>query len=67
MCTISLKVNEKRLRKLYPELNNTDAIQSWVQKEIDKRIDDLESKVTMGIEDARTMVHQTIRHEYSIL
>lgn len=65
MCTVVLNVNENLIRCLYPELNSPDKIRKWAQNELDKRIESLESLDTMDIEEARAMVHKTIRKEYA--
>ena len=62
-------MDEKRLRNVMPELNTTTAIQAWIQQMIDfhiKEMDD-ENEETMDIEEARAMIHETIRKEYALI
>ena len=68
MCTVSIKVDEALLRDVLPELDNTVAIRLWAQELINLRIQELinEDEETMDIEEAREMVHETIRKEYAL-
>lgn len=67
MCVVSINVDEATLRDMRPELNNTAAIRRWAQELIDQRIQQMEYEETetMGIEEARAMVHAAIREEYA--
>jgi hypothetical protein len=69
MCTINIQVDETRLRNVMPELNSTAAIQLWIQQMIDYRIKEIadENEETMDIEEARAMIHETIRKEYALV
>ena len=51
---------------MMPELDSTAAIRLWAQELVNLRIQELinEDEETMDIEEARTMVHETIRKEY---
>ncbi len=68
MCTVNIQVNEALLRNVMPELDSTAAIRLWVQNLINLQIEQLqaEEEETMDIEDARAMVHETIRKEYAL-
>lgn len=50
------------------ELDSTAAIRLWAQELINLRIQELinEDEETMDIEEARAMVHETIRKEYAL-
>ena len=69
MCTVSVNVNEDVIREVLPQLENTAAIRKWVQMLIDARLRELidEDDETMDIEEARALVHETIREEYAKL
>ncbi len=69
MCTINIKVDEERLRKVMPELNTTTAIRLWIQQLIDFRIKEIddENEETVDIEEARALIHETIRKEYALI
>ena len=68
MCTINIQVDEALLRDVKPELDSTAAIRLWAQELINLRIQELinEDEETMDIEEARAMVHETIRKEYAL-
>ena len=68
MCTINIQVDEKRLRSVMPELTTTTAIRLWIQQMIDFRLKEMddENEETMDIEEARAMIHETIRKEYAL-
>ena len=67
MCTVTINIDEAAIRDLHPELNTTAAIRSWVQELVDARLQQirLEGEETMGVEEARAMVHETVRKEYA--
>lgn len=67
MCTVSVKVDENVLRELLPELEDTAAIRSWVQRLIDLHIQqmELEDTATISIEEAREMTLAAVREEYA--
>ena len=67
MCTVSINIDETVIRDLRPELNTTAAIRSWVQELIDARLQQirLEDEETISVEEARAMVHETVRKEYA--
>ena len=67
MCTVSIDIDETAIRDLRPELDTTAAIRSWVQELIDARLQQirLEDEETMDVEEARTMVLETVRKEYA--
>jgi hypothetical protein len=69
MCTINIQVDEKRLRSVMPELTTTTAIRLWIQQMIDFRLKEMddENEETMDIEEARAMIHETIRKEYALI
>jgi hypothetical protein len=68
MCTVNIQVDEALLRDVMPELDSTAAIRLWAQELVNLRIQELlnEDEETMDIEEARTMVHETIRKEYAL-
>ena len=68
MCTVNIQVDEALLRDVKPELDSTAAIRLWAQELINLRIQELinEDEETMAIEEARAMVHETIRKEYAL-
>ena len=68
MCTVNIQVDEALLRDVKPELDSTTAIRLWAQELINLRIQELinEDEETMDIEEARAMVHETIRKEYAL-
>ena len=68
MCTVNIQIDEALLRDVKPELDSTAAIRLWAQELINLRIQELinEDEETMAIEEARAMVHETIRKEYAL-
>ena len=68
MCTVNIQVDEALLCDMMPELDSTAAIRLWAQKLINLHIEQLlaEEEETMDIEEARAMVHETIRKEYAL-
>ena len=68
MCTVNIQIDEALLRAVKPELDSTAAIRLWAQELINLRIQELinEDEETMDIEEARAMVHETIRKEYAL-
>ena len=68
MCTVNIQIDEALLRDVKPELDSTAAIRLWVQELVNLRIQELinEDEETMDIEEARTMVHETIKKEYAL-
>ena len=50
MCTVTVDIDEKTLRDVYPNLSDIAAIREWVQQLIDSRIRE------MLEEDTETMV-----------
>ena len=67
MCTVSVNVDEKVLRKVNPNLNSTAAICLWVQQLVDFQTQEMlmEDNETISIEEARAMTHAAIREEYA--
>ena len=53
---------------MMPELDSTAAIRLWAQELVNLRIQELinEDEETMDIEEARAMVHETIKKEYAL-
>ena len=68
MCTVSVNVDKALLQNMKPELDSMVAIQLWAQRLIDYTIQkmELEEEETMSVEEARAMVHETIRKEYAL-
>ena len=68
MCTVSVNVDKALLQNMKPELDSMVAIQMWAQRLIDYTIQkmELEEEETMSVEEARAMVHETIRKEYAL-
>ena len=67
MCTITVNVDEAMLKEMDPSLSDKTAIRKWVQQLIDLRIQqmELEDNETMDLEEARAMLHETIRKVYA--
>ena len=67
MCTVTVNVDEAMLKEMNPNLSDKTAIRRWVQELIDLRIQqmELEDDETMDLEDARAMLHETIRKVYA--
>ena len=67
MCTITVNVDEAMLKEMDPNLSDKTAIRKWVQQLIDLRIQqmELEDNETMDLEEARAMLHETIRKVYT--
>ena len=68
MCTVSVNVDKALLQNMKPELDSMVAIQMWAQRLIDYTIQkmELEEEETMSVEEARALVHETIRKEYAL-
>lgn len=69
MCTVTVDVDEKTLRDVYPTLSDIAAIREWVQQLIDSRIREMleEDTETMSIEEAREMTLKAVREEYALV
>ena len=69
MCTVTVDIDEKTLRDVYPNLSDIAAIREWVQQLIDSRIREMleEDTETMSIEEAREMTLKAVREEYAIV
>lgn len=69
MCTVTVDVDEKTLRDVYPNLSDIVAIREWVQQLIDSRIREMleEDTETMSIEEAREMTLKAVREEYALV
>ena len=67
MCTVTVNVDEAMLKEMNPNLSDKAAIRRWVQELIDLRIQqmELEDNETMDLEEARAMLHETIRKVYA--
>jgi hypothetical protein len=67
MCTVTVNVDEAMLKEMNPNLSDKAAIRRWVQELIDLRIQQMEFEddETMDLEDARAMLHETIRKVYA--
>ena len=67
MCTVTVNVDEALLKEMNPNLSDKAAIRRWVQELIDLRIQqmELEDDETMDLEDARAILHETIRKVYA--
>ena len=67
MCSITVNIDEKALQDLRPDLDNSAAIRPWVQELIDLHIQqmELEDTETMSLEEARVILHKTVREEYA--
>lgn len=68
MCTVTVNVDEKALRRANPDLSDMVAIRRWAQQWVDdygfQELLDEEDDV-VDLEAAREMLHQTIRDEYA--
>jgi hypothetical protein len=69
MCTVNIKLDDATLRRIDPNLTNIESISRWLQRHVDIMIDEMaaDELESMDIEDARIMVHDTIRDEYARL
>ncbi len=69
MCTVTVDIDEKTLRDVYPNLSDIAAIREWVQQLIDSRIREMleEDTETMSIEEARKMTLKAVREEYALV
>lgn len=67
MCTVSIKIDETALQALAPELNNEAAIGHWAQELIDQHLREAlnEDVETIGVEELRAMLHETVKREYA--
>jgi len=67
MCKVTIEIDQDMLKSFNPALNSTAAIRKWAQQLIDMRIQQMEFEdtETMSIEEAREMIHETIRKEYA--
>ena len=67
MCTVTVNVDEKALRRANPELSDMVAIRRWAQQWVDYGFQELldEEDDVVDLEAAREMLHQTIRDEYA--
>jgi len=69
MCRVTVEVDQEVLRSMNPALDSTAAIRHWAQQLIDMRIQQMEFEdtETMSIEEARAIIHETIRKEYALI
>lgn len=67
MCTVSIKVDEARVRRIDPALTTNDSISQWLQREVDALIEryDDEKAGLMDLETMREKLHQMVREIYS--
>lgn len=67
MCRVTVEVDQEVLMGVDPTLDNAAALRKWVQELVNHRTRELvaEDKETMDIEDARAIIHETIRREYA--
>ena len=67
LCSITVNIDETVLQDLRPDLDNSAAIRQWVQELIDLHIQqmELEDTETMSLEEARAILHKTVREEYA--
>ena len=67
MCSITVNIDEKVLQHLRPDLDNSAAIRQWVQELIDLHIQqmELDDTETISLEEARAILHKTVREEYA--
>ena len=67
MCRVTVEVDQEMLRDYNPALDSTTAIRKWVQQLIDMRIQQMEFEdtETMDLEEARALLHETIRKVYA--
>lgn len=67
MCTVTVNVDEKALRRANPDLSDMVAIRRWAQQWVDYGFQELldEEDGVVDLEAAREMLHQTIRDEYA--
>ena len=69
MCRVTVEVDQEVLKSMNPALDSTVAIRHWAQQLIDMRIQQMEFEdtETMSIEEARAIIHETIRKEYALI
>lgn len=67
MCTVTVNVDEKALRRANPDLSDMVAIRRWAQQWVDYGFQELldDEDEVVDLEAAREMLHQTIRDEYA--
>lgn len=67
MCTVSIEVNEKVLRRVDPNLDSTMAIRKWVQQLVNLRTQEMiaENKGLISVETMRENLHQMVKEVYA--
>lgn len=67
MCTVSIEVNEKVLRRVDPNLDSTMAIRKWVQQLVNLRTQEMiaENKGLINVETMRENLHQMVKEVYA--
>lgn len=67
MCTVSIHIDEARMRQINPLLTSRESISRWLQHQVDLMIEEmiLEDDDTMDVEELRVMLHETVRKEYA--
>lgn len=67
MCTVSIHIDEARMRQINPLLTSRESISRWLQHQVDLMIEEmiLEDDDTMDVEELRAMLHETVKKEYA--
>ena len=66
MCTVSINIDEATMQQINPRLTSQESISCWLQHQVDLMLEKMASAAndTMEHEEARVMLHKTIRDEY---
>ena len=67
MCTVTINIDEARMRQIDPSLTSRESIGKWLQNRVDLMIEEIVAKEveTMDLETARTLLHQMVKEVYS--
>ena len=67
MCTVSINIDEATMQQINPRLTSQESISCWLQHQVDLMLEEMVQvgNDTMELEEARAMVHETIREEYA--
>lgn len=47
MCTVQIKIDDAKMRKINKNLTTTESIGNWLQREVDDLLDDYVSELSM--------------------
>ena len=67
MCTVSINIDETKMRQINPRLTTRESINRWLQHRVNLMIEKMTmgDEETMDIEQPRVMLQETIREEYA--